>query len=598
MNRASRMTRRTPDRRAARAAAVAVSLCALPVRAQTATTATTTTVTPTTLPPPALAGSPPGPVDTPAAGGEPSAHPDPSSKGQPSGGFVLSSPRASVILGGYAELFYQWNFNQPVNGVTNFRGFDTRHNSVTISNVVLDTAGSVGPVSVRIALQYGHTPETYYLSEPASPATAGAGATGTQVWKFLQQALIGYRAPLGRGLLFEGGIYLSPIGIEGMAIKDQWNFSRSNLFFGLPFYHTGFRVSYPLTARLTATLHAVNGWNSVVDNNTPWSLAGELAYVVPERLTLHFVYFTGIERSTSAPEGQPWRHLFDAYATLQPRAWIALSLHGALILSATNPKAGETVKSAEHENTFFRDAIGYSIGTLGIHRLGLFKLVMFFTFENWLEAGIGELRGRGLPTFHLDQLWPGVTDGALVSFIIYLVVFDFANYWLHRAQHRFNWWWALHSLHHSQRQMTMWSDNRNHLLDDLLRDSVFVLLALAVGVAPGQFVAIVAVTQLVESLSHANVRLGFGPFRAVLVSPSYHRLHHAVGLGHESAGQGTLGGHNFAVLFPVWDMIFGTACFDKAPGPTGIRDQLEGRDYGRGFWAQQWQAVLRVAGRA
>ena len=328
MNRASRMTRRTPDRRAARAAAVAVSLCALPVRAQTATTATTTTVTPTTLPPPALAGSPPGPVDTPAAGGEPSAHPDPSSKGQPSGGFVLSSPRASVILGGYAELFYQWNFNQPVNGVTNFRGFDTRHNSVTISNVVLDTAGSVGPVSVRIALQYGHTPETYYLSEPASPATAGAGATGTQVWKFLQQALIGYRAPLGRGLLFEGGIYLSPIGIEGMAIKDQWNFSRSNLFFGLPFYHTGFRVSYPLTARLTATLHAVNGWNSVVDNNTPWSLAGELAYVVPERLTLHFVYFTGIERSTSAPEGQPWRHLFDAYATLQPRAWIALSLHG------------------------------------------------------------------------------------------------------------------------------------------------------------------------------------------------------------------------------------------------------------------------------
>jgi len=50
----------------------------------------------------------------------------------------------------------------------------------------------------------------------------------------------------------------------------------------------------------------------------------------------------------------------------------ALSLHGALILSATNPKAGETVKSAEHENTFFRDAIGYSIGTLGVHRLGLF----------------------------------------------------------------------------------------------------------------------------------------------------------------------------------------------------------------------------------
>ncbi|MFM9915146.1 MAG: photosynthetic reaction center subunit L [Rhizobacter sp.] len=50
----------------------------------------------------------------------------------------------------------------------------------------------------------------------------------------------------------------------------------------------------------------------------------------------------------------------------------ALSLHGALVLSSTNPKKGETVKSPEHEDTFFRDTIGYSIGTLGIHRLGLF----------------------------------------------------------------------------------------------------------------------------------------------------------------------------------------------------------------------------------
>ncbi len=51
---------------------------------------------------------------------------------------------------------------------------------------------------------------------------------------------------------------------------------------------------------------------------------------------------------------------------------LALAMHGGLILSATNPKPGETVKTPEHEDTFFRDTIGYSIGTLGIHRLGLF----------------------------------------------------------------------------------------------------------------------------------------------------------------------------------------------------------------------------------
>ncbi len=51
---------------------------------------------------------------------------------------------------------------------------------------------------------------------------------------------------------------------------------------------------------------------------------------------------------------------------------LALSMHGGLVLSAVNPGRGKTVKTPEHENAFFRDFIGYSIGTLGIHRLGLF----------------------------------------------------------------------------------------------------------------------------------------------------------------------------------------------------------------------------------
>jgi photosynthetic reaction center L subunit len=51
---------------------------------------------------------------------------------------------------------------------------------------------------------------------------------------------------------------------------------------------------------------------------------------------------------------------------------LALSLHGALILSSTNPQPGHTVRTPEHEDTFFRDIVGYSVGTLGIHRVGLF----------------------------------------------------------------------------------------------------------------------------------------------------------------------------------------------------------------------------------
>ncbi len=235
-----------------------------------------------------------------------------------------------------------------------------------------------------------------------------------------------------------------------------------------------------------------------------------------------------------------------------------------------------------------------------IHRLGLFRLALFFTVEPVAEAVFGSLRAHGLGTFHLDQVWPGMTDRPWVAFLLYLVVFDFVDYWIHRGQHQWSWWWALHSLHHSQRQMTMWSDNRNHLLDDVMRDLVLVVVAQAIGVGPGQFVALVAIGQLSESFQHANVRVWFGALGERLwVSPRFHRLHHSIGIGHESHGRQTLGGHNFGVLLPWWDQLFGTSNFEPRYDPTGVRDQIElGRDYGGGFWAQQWLGLKRLAGRA
>jgi sterol desaturase/sphingolipid hydroxylase (fatty acid hydroxylase superfamily) len=231
-----------------------------------------------------------------------------------------------------------------------------------------------------------------------------------------------------------------------------------------------------------------------------------------------------------------------------------------------------------------------------IHRLGLFKLVMFFTFENAVETAFGMLRVHGFPTLNIDALWPGITDIAWVSFFIYLIVFDFVHYLVHRGQHQFNRWWALHSLHHSQRQMTLWTDNRNHLLDDVMTTLVLSVVAKLIGVGPGQFVALVALSQLSENFQHANFRCSFGWLGdRLLVSPRFHRLHHAIGIGHESAGRQTLGGHNFGVLFPWWDMLFKTVDFSNRYDPTGVRDQVEeGRDYGQGFWAQQKLGITRM----
>ena len=242
------------------------------------------------------------------------------------------------------------------------------------------------------------------------------------------------------------------------------------------------------------------------------------------------------------------------------------------------------------------DAVKVDVIYTLIHRLGLFKLFMFFTFENLIETAFGMLRVHGLPTFNLDAVWPGVTDTAVVSFVIYLVVFDAVNYFIHRGQHQFNAWWALHSLHHSQRQMTLWTDNRNHLLDDIITALVLSVVAKLIGVGPGQFVALIAIGQLSENFQHANFKCSFGWLGDRLwVSPRFHRLHHSVGIGHESAGRQTLGGHNFGVLFPWWDMMFGTADFSNRYDPTGVRDQVEnGRDYGQGFWTQQKLGLMRM----
>ncbi|MEY2620299.1 MAG: hypothetical protein RIT26_119 [Pseudomonadota bacterium] len=229
-----------------------------------------------------------------------------------------------------------------------------------------------------------------------------------------------------------------------------------------------------------------------------------------------------------------------------------------------------------------------------IHRLGLFRLVFFFTLEPWVLDLSSWYSLHGGPTWQLDAIWPGVTDQAWVSFVLYLIVLDALNYLVHRAQHQFKPWWALHALHHSQQQMTLWTDNRNHLLDDALVAFVFALVSQWLGVQPGQFVALLAVSQWVESLQHANLRARLGGLRFVLVSPQFHRYHHAAGVGHQSPGA-VLGGHNFGVLFPWWDILLGTARFDDVYLPTGISDQIEdGRDYGRGFWRQQWLGVRRL----
>ena len=224
-------------------------------------------------------------------------------------------------------------------------------------------------------------------------------------------------------------------------------------------------------------------------------------------------------------------------------------------------------------------------------RLGLLPLIAFVLLsgaERWLN---GMLADADLVPPTLESLIPGLREAPLLALMLYVVILDFGEYWRHRFQHMFPWWYALHSVHHAQRQMTFWTDDRNHLLDDAIAAIWFGALALLIGVPPVQFVLIVMLRQLAESLSHANARIDYGAVgERVLVSPRFHRLHH----GELSAGAQ---GRNYAVLLPIWDWLFRTADFDRQHYPrTGDKDAPE--SLATGGWLTQQIVGLKELGRA
>jgi sterol desaturase/sphingolipid hydroxylase (fatty acid hydroxylase superfamily) len=254
------------------------------------------------------------------------------------------------------------------------------------------------------------------------------------------------------------------------------------------------------------------------------------------------------------------------------------------------PAESETAWAQEDRGRAIRCDVVYTL----IQRLGVFRLFFFILFSAPVDQFMGYLHVQGWPTYHLEQWLPGIGNSPILTFMVYLVVLDFFNYWIHRAQHQWSFWWALHSVHHSQRVMTFWSDSRNHFLDDVMVALLGVVLAQFIGVPPSQFVLLVVLTQLSQSLQHANVRWSWGPLEWLWVSPRFHRYHHSMGAGHEFS-PGVLGGHNFGVLLPWWDMLFGTANFDNRYDPTGIRpDNGVLENYGQGVIEQQYLGLKRL----
>jgi sterol desaturase/sphingolipid hydroxylase (fatty acid hydroxylase superfamily) len=222
-----------------------------------------------------------------------------------------------------------------------------------------------------------------------------------------------------------------------------------------------------------------------------------------------------------------------------------------------------------------------------LSRVGVLPLVTFVLFTAIQMSLNGWLTDHGIVPPTIEGLVPWLLGKPVLTFVIYAIILDFAEYWRHRLSHVFNWWYSLHSLHHAQRQMTFWSDDRNHLLDDVIGFVWFMVVALIVGVPPMQFPMLVLVLRFLESLSHANTRVRFGWLgERLLVSPRFHRAHH----GMLAAGLHSV---NYGAVLPWWDMLFGTADFSADFVATGDPTAEEAMATGS-YFAQQWAGLRRM----
>ncbi len=148
--------------------------------------------------------------------------------------------------------------------------------------------------------------------------------------------------------------------------------------------------------------------------------------------------------------------------------------------------------------------------------------------------------------------------------VVTLLAMDLCNWVAHVGDHRFGTLWRLHALHHSQEELSVLTSFRAH---PLMHTTGFVLATVPVLLLTGAHpLAPVLITAYVclGTLPHTNVRWSYGPLGRILVSPAYHRMHHA------AEGEPDV---NLGIVLTVWDVAFGMARFPEranTPVETGL----------------------------
>ena len=139
------------------------------------------------------------------------------------------------------------------------------------------------------------------------------------------------------------------------------------------------------------------------------------------------------------------------------------------------------------------------------------------------------------------------------TFIVYVIAFfalDFAGYWVHRLQHVNNFFWNGHIIHHSSEEFNLACALRQSISAIVKIFAIFLLPAAILGV-PAQVIAVVAPLHLFAQFWYHTQHIGkMGFLEKIIVTPSHHRVHHAINPEYMDK--------NYGQIFIFWDKWFGT----------------------------------------
>tara|TARA_B100001094_G_scaffold79139_1_gene75428 strand:+ start:70 stop:1320 length:1251 start_codon:yes stop_codon:yes gene_type:complete len=144
--------------------------------------------------------------------------------------------------------------------------------------------------------------------------------------------------------------------------------------------------------------------------------------------------------------------------------------------------------------------------------------------------------------YKLEPLW--------LAIIIAFIIQDFTGYWMHRLSHRVNLFWNRHIIHHSSEEFNLSCALRQSISTTFEFSAILMIPAAFLGIPWNIFAVLGPIHLFMQFWYHTRVIDKMGVLEYILVTPSHHRVHHAINPEYIDK--------NYSQIFIIWDKLFNT----------------------------------------